>query len=110
MSPDSWHLSDGQCFGTEKTVPENPNKGISSDRSQVVYRGNGFYSPVVSGDNETDTQYLNTEVLIQDQESENQDSDSEDQEIRMQKICFQMMVQNRTDRQTEVEKILKKRL
>ena len=70
----------GSVSGQKKAVLENPIKGISSDRSQVVYRGKGFYSPVVSGDNETDTQYLNTEVLIQDQESENQDSDSEDQE------------------------------
>ena len=67
----------GSVSGQKKAVLENPIKGISSDRSQVVYRGKGFYSPVVSGDNETDTQYLNTEVLIQDQESENQDSDSE---------------------------------
>lgn len=78
----------GSVSGQKKTVPENPIKGISSDRSQVVYRGNGFYSPVVSGDNETDTQYLNTEVLIQDQESENQDSDSEDQETECRRSVF----------------------
>ena len=78
----------GSVSGQKKAVPENPINGISSDRSQVVYRGKGFYSPVVSGDNETGTELLNTEVLIQDQKPENQEPEPEEQQNQNEEEMF----------------------
>ena len=59
----------GSVSGQKKAVLENPIKGISSDRSQVVYRGKGFYSPVVSGDNETDTPVSYTHLRAHETDS-----------------------------------------
>lgn len=50
----------------QKQIPENPVTGVNQERSQVLYRGEGYYTPVVSSDEDTIEEQPETEVLMQE--------------------------------------------
>ena len=69
-------LLGGSVSHQSEAVPENPLHGISKERSQVVYRGKGFYTPAVSGDGKDTPQLLNTEVLASEEPEEKSDEEN----------------------------------